>query len=186
MGSGKARKLTVKQRLFIAEYQKNPDATKAAIKAGYSRKSAAYIGHELLQKTLVKKELQGKLAKRLSRADVTADFVLTELRRIGGFDIRKLYRPDGSMKLPHEWDDDTAAAVASVEALEEYDGQGKERKFVGFTKKVRAHEKKGALELLGKHLKLFTEKVEMSGAGGGPVTFKVVYDEKLPQGAEEP
>ncbi len=50
------------------------------------------------------------------------------------------------------WDDDTAAAIAQVEVFESFEGTGNKRRFVGHTKKIRAWDKKAALELLLKHL----------------------------------
>jgi hypothetical protein len=62
-------------------------------------------------------------------------------------------------------------AIAGVEVTEEFEGRGAERKSVGFTKKVRFWEKTKALELLGKHLGIFKDRVELSGPNGTPITL---------------
>ena len=72
--------------------------------------------------------------------------------------------------MPNEWDDDTAAAVAGMEITEEYGGRGEERALTGYTKKVKQWEKTRALELLGRHLKLFGDK---NGDNGG-VTIPIL------------
>ncbi len=79
-------------------------------------------------------------------------------------DLRKVYNADGSLKLPTEWDDDMAAAISGVETFEEFQGRGKDRKYIGTTKKVRVFDKVRALEILGKHLGIFpTEKKDDDG-----------------------
>ena len=99
----------------------------------------------------------------LGQYEVSVERVLQELSRLAFHDLRKLYNEDGSLKPPKEWDDDTAAAVAGLEIFEEFSGQGKEREKIGETKKVKVWDKKGALELLGKTLKMFAEEVNHTG-----------------------
>jgi phage terminase small subunit len=145
-------KLTRKQRLFIAEYQTNFNGTKAAIRAGYSEKNATEIAYQLLQKTPVQEALQKDMDEHLRKIGIHAERVLTEIARIGLSDIRKLYREDGTLKLPHEWSAEEAAAIACVEVFEEFEGREKDRKLKGYTKKVKVFDKVKALEFLGKHL----------------------------------
>jgi hypothetical protein len=64
-------------------------------------------------------------------------------------------RAPGCMKDPREWDDATAAAVASIEIVEEFSGTGADRKLVGHTKKVKLWDKNAALEKALKHLGLY-------------------------------
>lgn len=148
----KATKLTKKQRLFISEYQVDLNGTKAAIRAGYSPKRASEMAYQLLQIPTVRQALDRAMEERLRKIGVRADRVLTEIARVAFSDLRKLYNEDGSLKLPLEWDDDEAAAIAGVEVLEEFSGRGEDRTLVGFTKKVRVFDKIKALELLSKHL----------------------------------
>lgn len=159
--------MTPKQKLFIEEYLVDLNATQAAIRAGYSPKTAYRIGAELLQKTSVSAGIQEALAERERRTEVTADMVIRELARIAFADIRTLYREDGSMKLPHELDDDAAATLAGVDTYEETSGGA----VTGYTRKSRRWDKAKALELLGKHLGMFpvNGKVELSlGVGDAP------------------
>ena len=94
------------------------------------------------------------------RAEWAIETILRELRRLGLSDIRKLYNEDGSLKLPKDWDAETASAVAGLEVDELFEGTGREREQVGHTKKVKMWDKVSALEKLGKNLKLFTERHE--------------------------
>ncbi len=162
MASG--RKLTNKQANFVAEYQKDMNATQAAIRAGYSSKSAEVIAAHLVKKSQVTEAIEKAMKSRLQKIGVYAERVLTELARVGLSDIRSLYDDEGRLKHPKDWDENTAAAIAGVEVMEEFEGKGKDKKYVGTTKKVRVFDKVRALEHLGKHLGIFpTEKKEEDG-----------------------
>ena len=149
----KERKLTTKQKFFIAEYQKDWNARQAAIRAGFSSKTAKEKGYELIHKnSLVKEALDQAISDNLMKIGVRAERALTEIARVAFSDLRKLYNEDGSLMLPHEWPEEAAGAVAGVEVVEEFEGKGTDRKLVGYTKKVRTYDKVRALELLSKHL----------------------------------
>lgn len=166
---GKQRgKLTAKQARFVAEYLIDLNATGAARRAGYSTKTADRIGPELLGKPWVAEAIRKGQAERLDKAEAAAIDVIRELQRIAFTDLRQLYHPDGRLKHPHEMDDRTAAVIAQVEITEEFEGQGKDRKFVGLTKKVRFWDKLKALELLAKRLGLVTDKLQVAGDPAGP------------------
>jgi len=94
------------------------------------------------------------------RAEWGTEIVLRELRRLGLSDIRKIFKEDGSLKPVEEWPAEISAAVASIEVDELFEGSGKERQQIGFTKKVKFWDKGRALELLGKNLRLFIERHE--------------------------
>lgn len=157
--------MTPKQQRFCEEYLVDLCATQAAIRAGYSPRSARQIGDENMSKPDIVAEIERLKEARKRRNHVTADMVIEELRRLAFSDERKLYRDDGTLKPPAEWDDETAAAVSGIETRENRKGVT--------TKKVRLWDKKGALELLGKHLGIFKDRLEVTGAGGGPVTVEV-------------
>jgi len=158
--------MTPKQKLFVEEYLVDLNATQAAIRAGYSPKWANKQAHTLIDKNRqIAKAIQEALAEREKRTEITSDMVLRELARIAFSDTRNLYREDGSMKLPHELDDDTAASLAGVDTFEETS----EGMVIGYTRKVKRWDKAKALELLGKHLGMFTEKRELTGPNGSPL-----------------
>lgn len=75
-------KLTPKQKNFIDEYLLDLNATQAAIRAGYSRKTANRIGPQLLVKTCIQEELAKAMQRRAKRTEITADRVLKELAAI--------------------------------------------------------------------------------------------------------
>ena len=119
----------------------------------------------------IREEIEKEFEKRLEKIGVSKDRVLTEIARLAFSDNRRLYRKDGSLLMPSEWDDETAAAIAGVETFEEFSGRGEDRVQIGITKKVKVWDKARCLELLGRHLKLFGEK---TGDNGNGVTIPIL------------
>lgn len=110
------------------------------------------------------------------RADVSVERVLTELGRIGFSDLREAFTESGQLKLPREWSDDFAAAVSSVEVVTrpgaEVDENG--NRAVEYVHKLRLWDKNSALEKIGKHLKMFVERMEHTGKDGAPLQPPVI------------
>lgn len=79
---GKVAKLTDKQKRFVDEYLLDLNATQAAIRAGYSAKTADRIGPELLGKTCVSDAIQAAILARQERTEITQDKVLEELGKV--------------------------------------------------------------------------------------------------------
>lgn len=150
-------RLTAQMERFCDEFVVDLNGTAAAIRAGYSTKTAKGQASRLLTFVNVQARIAALQAARSARTAITADRVLFELARIGFVDCRRFYDAAGHLKAPKDIDDDTAAALASVEIDEIWMGSGEEREIVGQTKKVKTWNKLGALQLLGKHLGLFRE-----------------------------
>jgi phage terminase small subunit len=111
------RPLTPKQDMFVREYLIDLNATQAAIRAGYSAKTARQIAEENLSKPDIAKAIQAGMDKRAEKVTITAEEVLANIKRL-------------------------------AQKAEDMDDNGNA---------LRAN------ELLGKHLKLFTDKIEQSG-----------------------
>jgi phage terminase small subunit len=148
--------LTAKQERFVAEYLIDLNATQAAIRAGYSEKTAHVIGPENLGKPIIAAAIAEAKAKRAERTGITQDRVLAELAKIGFSDLRKVLTSTGNLSGPHDWDDDTAGAIASLEIVTRPGGIGEtgERE-VEHVAKIKTWDKLSALEKLGKHLGMF-------------------------------
>lgn len=160
--------LTAKQQRFVDEYLIDLNATQAVIRAGYSKNRASEIGYQLLQKTTVEEYLAEAMKARESRTHITQDRVLQELSRIAFFDIRKLYKEDGSLKKPSELDDDAAAVLAGIDVVEMTGGMGigadgMPQHIPMSTKKAKIFDKNGALTLAMRHLGMLNDKMEHSG-----------------------
>lgn len=109
--------LTPKQRTFVDEYLVDLNATQAAVRAGYSSKTARTIGAQNLAKLNIQKALTDAMNDRAARTGITADRVLEELAKIGFADIRKIFTPAGNVVSPTDLPDDIAAAVQAFETL---------------------------------------------------------------------
>lgn len=162
--------LTNKQRMFVAEYLKDLNATQAAIRAGYSSRNADKIGFQLLEKTRVQQAIEQAMKRRIKRVEFDQDTVVQQLARIAFVDMKDVveFGPDG----------------VSVRDCEDVDGTllnevSETKTKDGGTIKVKLSDRMKALELLGRHMGMFRDKVEVSGAGGGPIMLAHLTDEAI-------
>ncbi len=151
--------LTPKQEVFVREYLIDLNATKAAERAGYSKRTAYSQSHDLLKKPEIQAAIAGRMCDRAARLDLSADAALDGLGIIGFSDLRQYYDDDGTLKPVAEWSERMAAAIASMDILKRIPNNGKEGSEE--VVKIRFWDKLRALELLGKHLGHFTNKVEV-------------------------
>lgn len=157
--------LTPKMRLFALEYLVDLNATQAAIRAGYSAKTAGAIGAENLKKPAIAALIQAAQAKREQKLELTADTILRELLRLATVDIGGAFNDAGELLPIKQIPEDVRRALAGVDVEEVWTGRGDEREQTGQVRKVKFWDKPRALELLGKHLKLFTEVGELKLLG---------------------
>lgn len=154
------KKLTPKQQRFVEEYLVDLCATQAAIRAGYSSKTAGKIAYQLLAKPHIQAAIAAAKAARSERTEITQDMVLRELARIAFGDLRDVmtWGPDGvTFKASNELTDDQAAMVAEISETTTQNGG---------SLKLKAHDKVRAMELLGKHLGTFIDRSKVDIEGG--------------------
>ena len=171
-------KLTPKQARFVDEYLVDLNATQAATRAGYSAKTAQPASSRLLSNVMVKQEIEKRQAKLSEKAMVTAERVVMELAKIGFANMQDYMRagPQGDPYLDFSGlTRDQAAALAEVTVEDFKGGRGEDARDVRRVK-FKLHDKRAALVDLGKHLGIFTEKVEMSGPNGGAIRNEVSFD----------
>lgn len=89
--------------------------------------------------------------------------VIQELQDIATLDIKDIFESDGRLKPIDQWPKAARAAVVGVEVVEEFDGRGDERIQTGWNKKVKLADKIKALELIGRNLGSWTDKIEHTG-----------------------
>lgn len=159
--------MTPKQERFCQEYLIDLNATQAAIRAGYSTKTATKIASENLTKPDVKSRLQELMASRAEATDIDAQWVLKRLAKIADFDIRKMFDDNGNLLPIKLIDEDSAYAIAAIDIGELTSGED----FLTQTKKFKAADRLKALELIGKHLAMFTDRVEQTGNAGNVVIY---------------
>ncbi len=149
--------MTKKQKRFVEEYLIDLNATQAAIRAGYkagNKQRASEIGAQLLQNTQVSKAIQQAMAERSKRTGVNADRVVQELAKIAFVNAVDVIDPETATVKRDASCDDTAA-IQSVK-VKTFGEDGLERE-------IKMADKLKALELLGKHMGMFKDKVEVSG-----------------------
>lgn len=180
----KPEELTPAQERFCAELAKpGVSQTHAYMKAfgRTNRRSAQSEASRLLSNPIIAQRVQEYRKAALSHVVVEQAEILQELNRIGYSDVRALYNKDGSMKLPHQWPDHVARAVSSVETEVTYaPGPGGEVLKV-VTHKVKLLPKRDALELLGKHKKMWTDKIDLNAKGKLTLEMLVAGDEDVPE-----
>lgn len=162
--------LTPKQKRFVEEYLIDLNATQAAIRAGYSAKTAMEQGCQQLQKPKVQEAIQAAMNARSKRTEITADRVLQEIAHIA-FDDIKNYLDFRTEKQLVGNDPDTGEPVYRysqvIEMKDSKEIDTRSIQEVSFSPKdgfkFKLYDKQKAQNDLGKHLKLFTEKVEHSG-----------------------
>lgn len=153
--------MTDKERKFIVEYLVDLNATQAAIRAGYSARTANRIASRLLSKVDTAAEIARRKERQIERADLSATRVLEELRRLSFSDVRALFDATGNLKPLKDLTAEEAAAIASLEVVKKNltagDGQ------MDTVIKVKVWDKTRSLEMLAKHFALLTERIEHSG-----------------------
>ena len=163
--------LTPKQQAFIGEYMIDMNATASALRAGYSPRSAGKIGFQLLENTRIQEGLQKAMDKRAKRTDITADRVLAEYAKIGFADIKD-FLSYNTVKTEVDFDEENNRPIygykqiIDVKPSDEIDGTLVNEVSISRdgTFKFKLHDKKGALDMIGKHLGMFTDKLEINGS----------------------
>ena len=156
------RDLTPKQAAFAKEYLVDLNGTEAAIRAGYSKKTARGIASQNLAKPHVQAAVKKAMEKRGQRCDISADRVLTELARLAFADTADVIRIERGRVVVTDTaklTQDQRRAIAEISETQH-------------GMRIKLHDKKGALELLGRHLGLFPTRMEHSGPNGGPIETK--------------
>ena len=149
-------KLTEKQQRFVDEYFIDLNATQAAIRAGYSVKTADKQGWQLLEKTRVAEAISEKMAERSRRTGVNQDRVVMELAKIAFVNAADVIdSDDATIKAGATADDTAAIQSVKVKVIPTKEGEGVERE-------IRLNDKLKALELLGKHLGMWNDKLDVN------------------------
>jgi len=158
--------LTPQQRLFIAEYLKDLNATQAAIRAGYSEKGARVQGTRLLAIAAIREAVDVALATREEEIKVDATWVLKRLVAMAEADRADLYDENGALLPVHDWPEVwRKGMVTGIEVEELFDGSGDNRVHIGRVKKIRTETPLAVLQTIGKHVRVnaFQETVHHTG-----------------------
>ncbi len=152
-------KLTEKQQRFVDEYLIDLNATQAAIRAGYKAKNAQQVGSENLSKLVIAEAISEKMAERSKRTGVNQDRIVMELAKIAFVNAADVINVgDATIKVGATSDDTAAIQSVKVKVFPTKEGEGVERE-------IKLNDKLKALELLGKHLGMWNDKLDMELSG---------------------
>lgn len=153
--------MNARQERFVAEYLIDLNATQAAIRAGYSAKTAQQIGSENLSKPVIAAAIAAGQAKAADKAGVTAERIVTELAKLGFSNMQDYMKStaDGDPYLDFSnLTRDQAAALSEVTVEDFKDGRSDQREVRRV--KFKLADKRAALVDLGKHLGMFIDRSE--------------------------
>lgn len=154
------RAVTDKQKRFCDEYMIDLNASAAARRAGYSPRFINGNASKLMQITAIRARIDQLMADQSQRTGVNADRIVRELARVAFANTDDVINYDDATIKPDASRDDTAAiASVRVKTIPTKDGEGIERE-------IKMADKLKALELLGKHQGMFTDKVQLQHEGG--------------------
>lgn len=153
--------MTPRQQRFIAEYLIDSNATQAAIRAGFSKRTAHSAGPRLLANVEVARAIAEDKKRIAERCDLTAARVLEELRRLAFCDPRSFFDAAGNLKPLAELTSEQGSALASFEVIKKNAEAGDG--IIDTVHKFKLWDKTRALEMVAKYFGLLTEKVEHSG-----------------------
>ncbi len=145
----------LKQTRFVAEYLVDLNATQAAIRAGYSRKTANEQGARLLANASVRAAVAAGTKRQLENAEVTAEQVLREVTCLAYSRATDLFDAEDRLRPLSEWPPELAAAVRTVQTREDADGVR--------VVSVSLWDKGRALDLLCRYLGLLKDSVHLQG-----------------------
>ncbi|MBA8064608.1 terminase small subunit [Citrobacter freundii] len=150
--------LTDKQEMFCREYLIDLNATQAAIRAGYSAKTANRTASENLSKPDIQSRIAELKAQRNDLVGINATYVLNRLVEIDQMDVLDILTSTGELKQVAEWPKVWRTTLSGLEVME----MASEGNTAALLKKIKWPDKVKNLELLGKHISVqaFKEQVE--------------------------
>lgn len=183
--------LTDKQEMFCREYLIDLNATQAAIRAGYSEKTARKIGSENLSKPDVQNRIAELKVQRNEQVKIDASYVLKRLVEIDQMDVLDIVRDDLSLKPVTDWPASWRRYISGFDLAEmfEYTGEDGGKELAGIIKKIKWPDKVKNLELLGKHVSVMAFKEQAShehtGKNGGPIEVATLTKDEYKAARQE-
>ena len=168
-----AAKLTAKQERFCQEYMIDLNAAQAAIRTGFSAKTARSQGQRLLTNVDIQNRISELQQTIQERTEITQDMVIAEYAKIAFANTSDVIEWGDTVMIEVEVDGETtrvpfhglkiknsADLPASIQAAVKKVKQGKD----GL--EVEMHDKKGALDSIARHLGMFKDRVDLSSEDG--------------------
>jgi len=143
--------LTGKQKLFVKEYCVDLNGRQAAIRAGYSKKTADIIALQNLAKPHIQAEIGREQASLRNRIEANQERVIKEIARLALSNVTKVLDADGKVLPPSAWSEDLGPAISSLKTSYDKDGNP--------VHEVKLWDKNSALDKLSKHLGIYDDQV---------------------------
>ncbi|WP_058912858.1 terminase small subunit [Entomohabitans teleogrylli] len=170
--------LTDKQEMFCREYLIDLNATQAAIRAGYSEKTANRTASENMSKPDIKSRIAELKSQRNDLVGINATYVLNRLVEIDQMDVLDILNSTGELKPVVEWPKVWRTTLSGLEVVE----MASEGNTAALLKKIKWPDKVKNIELLGKHIDVmaFKEQAthEHTGKNGGPIEMATMTKEE--------
>jgi phage terminase small subunit len=150
------KKAEERKRLFVLAYLKDFNATNAAISAGFSKRSAYSQGSRMLNNVEIQQQIKSVTNKMCEKKELKAENVIDELKNIAFFDLKKAVTwSENGVRLENSEDlaETVTRAISEVSESKNKDGSNF---------RLKAHDKLKALELLGRYLGIWQDKVEVT------------------------
>ena len=162
-------KLTAKQEMFCLEYLIDLNATQAAIRAGYSEKTAHSIGNENLIKPLIQETIAKLKADRCDSVSVNAKYVLDRLLEIDQLDVIDILDNTGNVKAIRDWPKSWRTSISGLDVQDMLSDDTD-----SIIKKIKWPDKLRNIELLGKHVSIKAWDKEEEKPPTGDITINFV------------
>ncbi len=169
----RSSRINERERRFVAEYVACWDAGTAAIRAGYTKKSAQSTAYNLLKTTRVKVALDRMQKEYEKRVDCSKERILRELTKIAFADLSDYIAMEGKTYRVRNWDEIPPFARGAIQEL--IPGSSGMR--------IKLHSKDRALELLGKFHAMWVDRAEHSGPDGGAIKVYIPSNDRAVNGS---
>jgi phage terminase small subunit len=156
-----------RQEKFAQLVASGKSATEAYLEAGYKPKkkddTTRGCASQVRSNTIVAARIAELQQIAAERAIITQIDALKALVRSANFDPRKMFTEDGALKAIQDIPDEVALCITGIDFETVYEGFGRDREQVGELKKFKFEQRSKYWEMIGRHLKMFTDKIEHSG-----------------------
>jgi len=152
-----------RQKLFVMEYTKDLNATQAAIRAGYSKRTARSVASEILTKPDINEAIAKAVEDRTKAVGIDAAYVLMRLKEINEMDVLDILNDDLSIRSLSEWPKVWRTMISGIDVNTIRQRSDDDTVEESILKKMKWPDKVKNLELIGKHVDVqaFNDRIDV-------------------------
>ena len=173
--------ITTNKKRFAEEFVIDFNGKQAAIRAGYSKKTAEQQASRLLSNVKVQNYISILKKEIEERSKMKVDECIQRLTSMARFDIADFYDETGALKSIHDIPEETRQAITELSVFEEFAGKGEDRTLIGFTKKVKLSDRRANLVELMKYLGAYEIHNKQKQNDTQPKDYSKLSDDELIQ-----